>query len=153
MDQGGLGGALSEGTSGDWSPQESKAILPSLRTFVNVGGGFPQPHGLEHTWINWLLVEQLLQKSKDLGASADYRTLLSPAHTSRVGHVDVSRHSPHHSCGCELSESRVCDCYTHRATSLPSSTLLKNCRHSVRSDRMTCVSYLECEAKGRRSWV
>lgn len=85
MDHGGLGGALSEGTSGDWSPQESKAILPSSRTFVNVGVGFPQPHGLEHTWINVLFVEQLLQKSEDLGASGDHRMLLSPGRYQPCG--------------------------------------------------------------------
>lgn len=32
-------------------PQESKATLPSLRTLVNVGEGFPQSHGLEPTCI------------------------------------------------------------------------------------------------------
>lgn len=78
MDHGGLGGALSEGTSGDRPLQEPKAVLPSKRSFANVGGGFPQPHGLQHTWINLHGVEQFLQKSEDLGAPGDHRMLLSP---------------------------------------------------------------------------
>lgn len=67
MDQGVLGGALSQGTSGDWSLPEIKASLPSSRTLVNVAEGFPQPHGPEHTCMNSLLVEQSLQKAEDLG--------------------------------------------------------------------------------------
>lgn len=38
-------------------PQETKASLPSSRTLKNIGEGFPQPHGLEHTCITLFLVE------------------------------------------------------------------------------------------------
>lgn len=31
--------------------QEAKAILSSLRTLMNIGEGFPQPHGLGHECV------------------------------------------------------------------------------------------------------
>lgn len=81
MDHSVLGRALNQEASGDWSPPNIKNHSPFLESLCECRKGLPTASwvGGIHVRMTLLLVEQLLQKAEDLGASGSYGMLLSPA--------------------------------------------------------------------------